>query len=121
MRFNVTVDGQIVILALFGDLVTDSAVELIAEVTKHAGERRYFVLDMTSVGFMNSSGLGACMKVHTLLKEKNGLVAFAHLNDIVGRVFSLTRADKKLLVVPSKPEAIGALRERMQGGALGNG
>lgn len=119
MRFNITTDDTIVILALFGDLVTDSAVELISQVTKLAEEHRFFVLDMSSVGFMNSSGLGACMKVHTLLKEKQGHVAFAHLNDIVGRVFSLTRADKKLLVVPTKPDAISKLRELIRGGDLG--
>lgn len=119
MRFNVNTDGNIVILDLLGDLVGDAANELVAKVKSLAEENAYFVINMANIGFINSSGLGACMKVQAMLAEQGGLVAYAHLSDSVKRVFSVTKADQKLSIAATKAAALDVLKDKIRGKKAG--
>jgi len=106
------------ILDLHGDLVADSADEMLEQARLVTVRHKYLALDLTNVGFMDSSGLRACMQTHTLLAGKGGLAAFACANDNVGRVFRMTRADQKLAMASSRPAAIKKLNDSMAGGAV---
>jgi anti-sigma B factor antagonist len=96
MRFTISVDNAIVVCHLHGDLVADSTDALMEQAKTLTLLNRHLVLDLTDVGFMDSSGLRACMQVHALLQEKGGLAAFVCTNENVARVFSMTKADQKL-------------------------
>lgn len=115
MRFINTIDGNIVICALRGDLVAASAGAVLEQVRILAIKNRYLVLDLTGVGFMDSSGLEACMRVHAMMAEKGGLAAYACANESVGRVFSMTKADQKLVMASSLPAAIKKLNDATAG------
>ncbi len=112
MEFNIGMDGDVVTVGINGDLVASSAEELKSQIAKLRDKNFYFILlDMSKVGFMDSSGLGACMAVHKMLSEKNGLVVLAKLSEAVGKVFRLTRADQKLKVAPTQQDGIKFLHD----------
>ncbi|WP_117236358.1 STAS domain-containing protein [Vibrio maerlii] len=62
------------------------------------------ILDIESVRFMDSSGLGAVMGVYKLLKDKRILVANAQ--QPVLDLFKLTRMDRLIKTYPSLDEAL---------------
>jgi len=116
MEFNIGMDGDIVIMGLTGDLVAGSIEEFKAQVSKLTDKNFVnILLELSKVGFMDSSGLGSCIAAHKLLKGKNGMIVFSQPNDSVGKVFRITRADQKLDIVTSKSDGIKKLQEKIIG------
>ncbi len=114
MEFNIGMDGDIVTVSINGDLVASSAEEFKSQMAKLCDKNfRFILLEISRVGFMDSSGLGACMAVHKMLSERNGMVVLAKLNETVGKVFRLTRADQKLKVAPTQQEGIKILHDAL--------
>ncbi|RJQ50847.1 MAG: anti-sigma factor antagonist [Desulfobacteraceae bacterium] len=112
MEFNIGMDGDVVTVGISGDLVASSAEEFKAQVAKLRDKNFHFILiELSRVGFMDSSGLGACMAAHKMLSERNGMVVLARLNETVGKIFRLTRADQKLKVTPTQHEGIKILQD----------
>jgi anti-sigma B factor antagonist len=69
---------------------------------------RLIVLDLSSVAFVDSSGLGAI--VSTLKKVgPNGDLAICGLQDSVLSLFKLTRMDRVFRIFPNSKEALAAL------------
>jgi anti-sigma B factor antagonist len=113
-------DGDVVIMDLSGDLVASSAESLKAQVVKLSEKKfKYILAEMSKVGFMDSSGLGACMAIHKMLNEKSGLVVWAKPSETVGKVYRLTRADKKLTIAASRQEGLKALQDAIIAGRAG--
>lgn len=79
--------------------------ERMREVTNDAPAR--VVLDLSKVGFLDSSGLGAVVAVMKLLMPSRKL-ELAGLTPTVEKVFRLTRMDSVFAIHASVP---GALRE----------
>ena len=63
------------------------------------------VLDMTEVGFLDSSGLGAVVAVMKLMGPGRRL-DLAGLSPTVDKVFRLTRMDKVFRIYPDVPAAV---------------
>lgn len=114
MEINIGMDGDIVTLDLAGDLVASTAEEFKSQVAKLADKNfRYILVDMSRIGFMDSSGLGACMASHKLLVDKKGLLVCAQPSEAVSKIFRITRADKKINVAESKPAAVKTIHDRI--------
>lgn len=114
MEINVGMDGDIVTLDLTGDLVASTAEELKSQVAKLTEKNfKYILVDMSKIGFMDSSGLGACMASHKMLVDKQGLLVCAQPSDAVSKIFRITRADKKINVADSKPVAVKTIHDRI--------
>ena len=114
MEINVGMDGDIVMLDLNGDLVASTAEDLKAQVSKLVEKKfRYIMLDMSKIGFMDSSGLGSCMAVHKALNEKEGMLVCAQPSEAVTKIFRITRADQKIKVIPSRSDALKIIFDRM--------
>lgn len=112
MEFKLGMDGDVVTMGIHGDLVASSAEEFKTKVAKLCDKKFHFILvEMSKIGFMDSSGLGACMAVHKMLSEKNGMVVLARLSESVGKVFRLTRADQKLKIAATQQDGIKILHE----------
>lgn len=79
--------------------------ERMREIT-HDGPAR-IVLDLSNVGFLDSSGLGAVVAVMKLLMPARKL-ELAGLTPSVEKVFRLTRMDSVFAIHPTVP---GALRD----------
>lgn len=56
------------------------------------------VLDLATVGFIDSSGLGALVGLHKTLNDARG-ITFINLSPAVAQVFRLTRLDEVLHVL----------------------
>lgn len=65
---------------------------------------RRIILDLTSVGFIDSSGLGAVVAVRKMLGPDHPL-ELACLSPAVEKVFRLTRMDSIFTILASVPEA----------------
>jgi anti-sigma B factor antagonist len=112
MEINIGMAGEAVVADLHGDLVASTAEEFKSQIAKLSDKNfRFILVEMSKVGFMDSSGLGACMAVHKMLHEKNGMVVWAKPSEAVGKVFRITRADKKLRVAATKQEGLNALHD----------
>ncbi|MEZ4701438.1 MAG: STAS domain-containing protein [Rhodothermales bacterium] len=64
-------------------------------------------IDMGSVNFIDSSGLGAFVTAMKLLGDRGSLV-FYGVRPVVADVFRLTRMDRIFKMLPTEPEAIEA-------------
>lgn len=115
MQINVgSMDGDIVVIGLVGDLVAATAEELKRQVAKLLQKNfNNILVELGNVNFMDSSGLGSCMSIHKMVKEHKGMIIYVKPNDIVAKVFRITRADKKLSLVSSREEAHKMLTANM--------
>lgn len=100
-----SMDNDVVVVGLVGDLVAGTAEELKRQVEKLLQKKfNKILVELANVNFMDSSGLGACMSMHKMVAEHNGRIAFVKPNETVAKVFRITRADQKLALVKSKGE-----------------
>lgn len=74
-----------------------------------AGGEGPVILDLSRVGFVDSSGLGAIVAAMKFLAPRRRL-DLAALTPNVARVFRLTRMDGVFRILPEAPGAIGHVR-----------
>ena len=114
VEIKVGMDGDIVIVELTGDLVASTADQLKAQVSGLLSKNfRFVLLEMSKIGFMDSSGLGACMAAHKSLADKGGMLVCARPSEAVDKIFRITRADKKLAVTKTKDDGTKALLSKI--------
>ena len=53
-----------------------------------------FLIDLSAVDYIDSSGIGALLAIHNKTRKKEGGVAVKGLNGLVRELFILTRVDK---------------------------
>ena len=115
MEIKLEVDNELVTLKLIGSLVASTVEDLKVQVAKLIKKKYLFMLlDMKNVDFIDSFGLGACIAIKRDLAVNVGLLACTGLNENVRRVFTMTRADQRIMVFDDRNDAIAALMERMQ-------
>ena len=115
MEVAIRMDGNVAILDLTGDLVASTGEGLKTRAAELEGKGiRHILLKMTRVGFMDSSGLGACMELSRSLNAKGGMLACAQPSETVHKVFRITGADRKLAVLSSTDEGIRLLKGNIE-------
>ena len=118
MEFNISTEmgGDIVVVDMVGSLSASNVAEFRSQVSRLI-EKKYchILLDMSNVDFMDSSGLGSCMATHKQLAENNGMVVFAKPGEQVKKIFRITKAEQKLIIVPTKNDGIKSLYDKMMG------
>jgi anti-anti-sigma factor len=82
---------------------TKSLVEAIAG----SGSKK-IVLDLKGTEIVDSTALGAIVKVHTSLQNAGGSLVLAGVGDGICRVLSMTRLDRVFTIVASVDAAVGA-------------
>jgi anti-sigma B factor antagonist len=98
--------GDFHVLELAGDIDVESARTLRAHIVEHFSvPSTRVVVDLTSVAFMDSSGLGALVSGWQLTRE-NGEFRIAGANPIVQRVLSITGMEDVFSLYPSVDEAV---------------
>lgn len=94
MKIDVTVNGNVCVLAPDGRLDAMNAPLVKQRFEELVKNYRQFVMDLKSVDFLDSTGLGtlvACLKTVT---ECNGNIKVANLQDKARMVFEITRAHR---------------------------
>lgn len=106
MEIKVEVDSDIIFLKLSGSLVASGLEELKSQVQKLV-EKNYvhIVFDMNRVDFVDSSGLGLCISTARELAASSGKLVCCGLKESVQKLFAMTRADQKIVVMATRMNA----------------
>ena len=99
--------GEIIVIHAMTDRIDAAGAiqfkERMREITENPSER--VVLDMSNVGFLDSSGLGAVVAVMKALGPVRRL-ELAGLTPTVQKVFHLTRMDSVFIIHKDLPEGM---------------
>ena len=90
--------GQTV-LAVAGEIDTQSADELRGKVDELDVSHRTLVLDLHGVEFVDSSGLGALLGIKKQQDRGGGTLLLTRLSDAVARIIEITKMDRVFDVV----------------------
>lgn len=74
---------------------------------------RQIVLDLSSVEFVDSSGLGAIISIWKTLKQSQGQFAICGIKGIVMNLFTLTRMNTVVPIFTSDEEAVYKLASQI--------
>ena len=101
--------AESLVIRVEGDIDASNA----AELRKHLGESigRHtgrFVLDLSAVSFIDSSGLGALVGFYKQVRVGEGDVRLAGLQENVQKIFALTRLDQVFGLHSTVDEALEA-------------
>lgn len=101
------VAGGVRVVRLDGRLDLLSANAVKAELQGHArGERPRLIVDLSSVGFVDSSGLGALIAGLKAARQAGGDLRLTGLGEQARMIFELTSLDRVLRSYPSIEEAL---------------
>ena len=105
--FESTVDG-IVLLALQGSLLGDKdATTLQMKVKGHLEEgNKLIILDLATLEFVNSMGLGSFLAVRTSIARAGGKLILANVGGKVMEILRLTQADRIFTMCGSVEEGM---------------
>ena len=106
MGFTVRRDaGGVVVVGVDGQLIVGNRHELKQMVLDAAAKGNTRVLvDFSSTGYIDSSGLGVLVSLSKKLREEGGELRLAGLNEDLRTLFELTKLDTRFAITDS-PEA----------------
>lgn len=99
----------VVVLGVDGQLIVGNRHELKQKVLDalEAGERK-FLIDFTETGYIDSSGLGVLVSLSKKIREVEGQLRLAGLNDDLHTLFELTKLDTLFAIDESVDKALAA-------------
>jgi anti-sigma B factor antagonist len=97
----------VVVIGVDGQLIVGNRQELKQKVldAMEAGEKKVLV-DFTNTGYIDSSGLGALVSLSKKLREAQGELRLAGLNDDLRTLFELTKLDTLFRIDATPEEAL---------------
>ena len=104
-------DGHLVV-ALCGELDVTGAAEAEAAITALAPRGQYLVIDMSALGFLDCSALGALLRAQALARRGGGDVVLAAPQPLVRRLLALTGNDEVFWVQASVEAAVAGIASR---------
>jgi anti-sigma B factor antagonist len=75
----------------------------------------FFLLNLSMVEFVDSSGLGTLISILKTLKLKNGDIVLCELNNLVQNLFNLTRMNLVFTICPNEKEGLDSLDKIKKG------
>ncbi|GIH50390.1 anti-sigma factor antagonist [Microbispora rosea subsp. rosea] len=107
------VADHVLVVALDGALDYTNAELLRRDVEAVLGaEHRELVLDLSDLGFCDSTGIRILLSIRKLMQERDGAVTLAGPNARLARIFRLTGLINAFTVAPSLAEALDAVGAR---------
>lgn len=101
--------GGAAVAAVRGELDVNTAPTLYHDATALLGRHPILVLDLGEVGFCDSSGFNALLRLHRRARELRGEVVLAAPPSPITRLLALTGADSALPLYDTLPAALAAL------------
>ncbi len=107
MAFHVNREGDVTVLDVDGQLIVGNRQELKKAVLDELekGERK-FLVDFTNTGYIDSSGLGVLVSLSKKIREQDGELRLASLNEDLRTLFELTKLDTLFRIADSREEAL---------------
>ena len=107
LKINTLIKNNIVCFYLIGQLDAHSAPRLEEEIEKYIiNSNKQFVFNLSNLEYISSAGLGVFMSFIQELRENNGDIKFAELNDRVKNVMELLGFNQIYDITNSEQEAI---------------
>ena len=99
----------VVVLGVDGQLIVGNRHELKQKVLDalEAGERK-FLVDFSDTGYIDSSGLGVLVSLSKKIREIDGQLRLAGLNDDLHTLFELTKLDTLFAIDSTAEQALAA-------------
>lgn len=115
MKIDVQLDSNIIFIKMSGSLVASVVDEFKTQVQKLIEKRFvHIVFDMTEVEFVDSSGLGLCITTAKNLTAISGKLVCCGLKENVQKLFTMTKADQKIVVMASRMNAFDYMLARLR-------
>lgn len=110
MVFQVQKSDDITIVDVDGQLIVGNRQELKQKVLEELerGERK-FLIDFTNTGYIDSSGLGVLVSLSKKIREQEGELRLAGLNEDLRTLFELTKLDTLFIITDTREEALQGL------------
>ena len=110
MSFSVRKDPKgIVVIGVDGQLIVGNRHELKQKVLEalERGDRK-FLVDFANTGYIDSSGLGVLVSLSKKVREVDGDLRLAGLNDDLRTLFELTKLDTLFAISDTVDHAIAS-------------
>jgi anti-sigma B factor antagonist len=113
MSFRIAKNGDTVTIGIEGQLVASNRQQLKQSIADEL-ERgsRAFVIDFAETGYIDSAGLGVLVSLSKKIREAQGELRLANLNEDLKTLFELTRLDTLFHLGEGSPGATGPARQR---------
>ncbi|MDX1577611.1 MAG: STAS domain-containing protein [Gemmatimonadota bacterium] len=110
MTFSIERMGDVTVVDVEGELTVSNRGELKERVLARLDEGdRSFVIDFDGTGYIDSSGLGVLVSLSKRIREAEGRLRLAGLNQELRVLFELTKLDTLFQIVDSRATALGDL------------
>ncbi len=107
LNIDVVHDGEMVIVALHGELDLASAPLLANTIeSPETDGARLVVLDMEDLEFIDSTGLRIVLAAHTRAQERGQELVLTRIGQQVQRLLTITRVGEHLRIVDSPEELL---------------
>ncbi len=95
MEINTNIVNNQVIVNLSGGMYVEGAEILREKLIKYMEEgQKHFVINMTNVDYIDSSGLGVLVSIHKRTRQSMGSLIISGATGFVKELFELTRLDR---------------------------
>ena len=110
MSFDVKKQNDVTVIDVEGQLIVGNRQELKQKVMEEleTGARK-FLIDFSSTGYIDSSGLGVLVSLSKKIREQGGELRLANLNEDLRTLFELTKLDTLFKIADSRQEAMAGL------------
>ena len=110
MAFQVSKSGDVMVVDVEGQLIVGNRQELKQKILDELdGGERKFVVNFSETGYIDSSGLGVLVSLSKKIREQEGVLRLANLNEDLRTLFELTKLDTLFEIADSREEALKGL------------
>lgn len=110
MSFLIERMGEVTVVDVDGELTVANRGELKERVLRRLEEGdEVFVIDFSKTGYIDSSGLGVLVSLSKRIREENGRLRLAGLNQDLRTLFELTKLDTLFQISDSRSAALSEL------------
>jgi anti-sigma B factor antagonist len=107
MSFDVKKQDDVTIIDVEGQLIVGNRQELKQKVLEELENgARKFLIDFSSTGYIDSSGLGVLVSLSKKIREQGGELRLANLNEDLRTLFELTKLDTLFHIASDRQEAL---------------
>ena len=108
MKYQIEKQERYAILTLHEDNLNSAIAPTLKSdfIILHNEGVKNFILDLSNVKFVDSSGLSAILTAHRLWKQDGSFVVSGKLDPMIVNLFEISRLDTILTVIPTIDEAI---------------
>lgn len=90
MESKKTINGNEVVIELFGRIDTTNSNEVESILSQEFGKDKKVVVDFSNIEYISSAGLRVLLTAHKALVQQGGSFVIRHVNEEVLEVFDIT-------------------------------